>query len=290
MFSLPPDSRARLRRPCPPPRTETPPGRHGRGLRPSEWPRRDGRPTLQARARGRAGPQRGDERRERSARPRSRPPHPRRRSPRPRSRRARDQRGTARIGDLGHGLQRSQRRDRGSRPGRRCAAAASPPAQPQTQPRERQQGRDLAGQAGNVEPGFVDAGRPGSAAARLTVGQMPGQLAALAGTQRTYRPLAARGDSRLDLFTPSPADQIGVFSVQAPPGPEQVALHDRLAHPHALADLPVRESFQLAHHHDAVVVLRQPPEGAAEIVQALLVLDRRLGGGGPRDEVLAALS
>ena len=133
-------------------------------------------------------------------------------------------------------------------------------------------------------------------AARLTVGEVAGEQPALLDPERPQRALALSGDHALDSIAAAPGNELLVFLAQLAPGPEQGALDDRLGHPQALADLGVGAALELAHDDDPVMAVGEPLERAAEVVQTLLVLDRRIGpmgdqpGGCDTDAVAVAMT
>jgi hypothetical protein len=132
----------------------------------------------------------------------------------------------------------------------------SPPA-PKTPQGERQQGGNLAGDAGLAQDRLVETGKPGVTPARLAVRQVTREPPSLLGTERgAHRCRARGGDDRLDALAALAADELVIFHSEALARAKQRALHDRSRHPEALADLVVRESLELAHHQDLVVVLR----------------------------------
>jgi hypothetical protein len=110
---------------------------------------------------------------------------------------------------------------------------------------------------------------------------MPGQPAAVS---RAQHPLGGRGDRRLYALAAPSAAKLVVFGGEAAAGAEEGALHGRPAHAHALADLPVGQSLQLAQHEDPVVRRRETAEGAAQIAELLPRIRGDIGPRPARDE------
>jgi hypothetical protein len=115
----------------------------------------------------------------------------------------------ARIGDLrGERLQRGKRdqamRDRGGGVGEGLVLATGAPATG-SQPRQRQQRRELAG-APAVQLGIVEAGQPGVTPAGLAVRQMASDLSALTNAQRPHRASIAAVDHRAHMLAAASAD------------------------------------------------------------------------------------
>jgi hypothetical protein len=103
---------------------------------------------------------------------------------------------------------------------------------------------------------------------------VPGDAASLPKPEGSNRLLAAGIDHRVDLPAPAPARDLVVFGAEPAARAEQGALHHRPCHPHAPADLLIRETFQLAQDDDLVVALAQASKCAAKVVELLAALER----------------
>src|SRR5258707_15895634 len=144
---------------------------------------------------------------------------------------------------------------------------AAPPAQ---QGERQQQPRDPRDPSPRREQALVDPSGPRAVAAGVTVGEVPGQLPALADAERRHRALVAGRDQRLDTGAAATARELFVLLAQPASRAEQRALDHRAGHAEPLTDLAVREPLELAKHEHAVVVLGEPAERPAEVVEPLL--------------------
>jgi len=148
----------------------------------------------------------------------------------------------------------------------------------------RQQRRDLLGDARRLQHALVDTGCPRVTAAGLAMRDVAGEPTMLADAEHADRLRPAGVDHGMDLLAALAARDLFVLLAEAPTRPEERALDDRSAHPHPAPDLGVRQPLQLAKHEDLVVVVRQPAECAAQIVQLLAALERSVWGRAARDE------
>jgi hypothetical protein len=114
-------------------------------------------------------------------------------------------------------------------------------------------------------------------AARLTVREMPAELAASTDAERAQRSRLAIIYQSTNPRAALSADELVVFLAEAPPGAEQGALDDLSRHAHSPADLVVGEAVELTQDEYAVMAFRETTERAAEVVKPLLALNREVG-------------
>ena len=150
-------------------------------------------------------------------------------------------------------------------------AASQAPAQ---EGRQRQERGDARGDGRTAEQVEVGAREVRVAPAGLAVREVARDAALIA---QAGRALTAVVDDRLHAQAALAADELLVLLAQSLASAKQRALHGRPAHPEAIADLPVRQPFELAHDEDLVMHGREPAEGAAQVVEGHLALDGGVG-------------
>jgi hypothetical protein len=112
------------------------------------------------------------------------------------------------------------------------------------------------------------------APARLAMGDVSRETAALPGAQSADRLLPALIDHRLHLLATAATRDLLVLGAQAAARPEERALHHGPRHPQPLADLRIGQTFELAQDDDLVVGLGQSSERSAKIIELLAALER----------------